>query len=74
MHKAKVWHPLRSNPLDHLDRKDLVTPKGEEVRIEKAMGGGNFYVTVGSRRFMTGGNISTCSFLNRREVGTQERN
>lgn len=47
----------------------LVTPEGVKVTIEKP--GLAFFVTIGERRVKTGGNVATCDYLNRHEVGVK---
>ena len=39
-----LWHPLRANPLDYVEDKDLVDRDGNPVEISQNMDG-NFVVT-----------------------------
>ena len=61
------WNIWQANPLNYVGHSQLVTPAGLEVTIEKPSL--DFFVTIGERRVKTGGNMATCAYLNRYEVG-----
>ena len=65
------WHPWATNPLDFVVGHgkgdcELVTYNGEPVTISRT--GGDFVVTIGGHREITGSNINTCYYLNVKEV------
>lgn len=67
------WHPRVYNPIDYVGvypdyaTHRLATPQKEKVIISRE--GGDFVVTVGEQRTVTGSNLNTCYFLNSRQVG-----
>ena len=66
------WHPWRTNPLNFVaghekESRELVAYNDEPVTISRS--GGDFIVTVGDQRVVTGSNINTCYLLNQRGVG-----
>jgi len=65
------WSPLATNPLDFVtgwyeNERELISYSSEAVIISRS--GGDFVVTIGDRREITGSNVNTCYFLNVNQV------
>lgn len=64
-----TWHPWRCNPLDYLNRTDLIDLEGRSVSIKKEM---DFIIIIGDERHTASDNSSACEILDRFDVGISE--
>jgi hypothetical protein len=68
-HKEINFGPFATNVLDVVDRRDLVTPTGEEVTVRVCSRG--FVIDIGNTRYETKDNLQASYILNTHQVGTK---
>ena len=66
-HQEINFSPYANNVLDFIDRKNLVTPQGDIVRITRD--GMKFKIMIGNMPFYTYYNIQASYILNSAQVG-----